>query len=61
MKTVNDLVAKMLELFPYSNIEEDRNGELIVYTALTADESENLVEIDQDTQLENSWELWEES
>lgn len=46
MKTVDDLVNKMLELFPYSNIAEDRNGELIVYTALKADGNDNLVEME---------------
>lgn len=48
MKTVDELVNKMLELFPFSNIAEDRNGELIVYTAMKADESYNLVEMEEE-------------
>ena len=61
MKTVNDLVAKMLQLFPNGIVEEDSNGELVVYSALKADNNDNLIEIEPDTQLEKSWELWEES
>jgi hypothetical protein len=43
--TVNDLVSKMLEIFPGAVIEEDANGEIVVYTALKADEKDKLVEV----------------
>lgn len=48
MKTVDELVNKMLELFPDGIVEEDDNGELIIYTAMKADESDNLVEMDEE-------------
>lgn len=45
MITVNDLINKMLELFPEAVIEEDSNGEIVIYTGLKTDDNDNLVEL----------------
>lgn len=43
MKTVNELVNAMLDMFPNAVIEEDGDLQVIVYTGLMADENDNLV------------------
>lgn len=43
MKTVNDLVSKMLEIFPDAVVEEDTDYQIVVYTGLMADKKDNLV------------------
>ena len=32
MKNINDLMRDILELFPNALVDEDANGELIIYT-----------------------------
>lgn len=43
MKTVNELISKMLEIFPDAVIEEDADYQIVVYTGLMADKKDNLV------------------
>lgn len=48
MKTVNDLISKMLEIFPDAIVEEDDDYQIVVYTGLMADEKDNLVPVPEE-------------
>lgn len=47
MKNFNDLIDKMLEIFPDSIIEEDGDGQIIVTTGLTTDDNDNLIPMEE--------------
>lgn len=47
MKTFNDLIDKMLEIFPDSIIEEDGDGQIVITTGLTTDDNDNLIPMEE--------------
>lgn len=44
MKTLNELISKALDIFPFAIVDEDSNGEIIISTGLKTDENDNLVQ-----------------
>ena len=42
----NDFMNKMLNAFPQATVEEDNEGQLVIYTNLREDESGNIVEFE---------------
>ena len=47
MKNFNDLIDKMLEIFPDAIIEEDGDGQIVITTGLTTDENDNLISMEE--------------
>jgi hypothetical protein len=44
--TFNEMIKVVLEIFPNASIEEDNNGQLVIYTNLRLTANDDVIEFD---------------